>query len=46
MCSLSRGLRQEEEMKPGFEMQGVRWVCGLVGSGPVTVIRFEVMRAP
>ena len=43
---MPRGLRQEEEMKLGPEMQAGRRLCGLVGSGPGTVVRFDVMRAP
>ena len=35
----------EEVMKLGFEMQSGRRLCGLVGSGPGTVVRFEVMQA-
>ena len=33
-------------MKVGWEMLAGRRLCGLVGSGPDPVLRFEVKRAP
>jgi len=43
---MSRGLRQEEEMKLGWEMQTGRRLCGSVGLGPGAVVRFEGSLAP
>ena len=38
--------RQEEEMKLDWEMQAGRRLCGSVGLGPGTVVRFEGKLAP
>lgn len=43
---MSRGLRQEEEMKLDWEMQAGSKLCGSVGLGPGTVVRFEGKLAP
>ena len=43
---MSRGLRQEEEMKLDWELQAGRRLCGSVGLGPGTVVRFEGKLAP
>ena len=41
---MSRGSRQEEQMKLGWEMQAGRRLRGLVGSGPGKAVQFEVKR--
>src|SRR5438552_1116207 len=43
---MSRGLRPEEEMKLGWEMQAGHRLCRLVGWGPGTVVQFEGAMTP
>jgi len=43
---VTHGLREEDEMKLGWEMRAKRRLCALVGSGPDTVIWFGGRAVP